>query len=77
MTEKKGAGGLPGDYRTEKIEQSLYDLESDPAESKNVTAEHPDVVERLTRLADAARKDIAEAPPPAGSRVDAPVPAGR
>jgi arylsulfatase A-like enzyme len=77
MTEKKGADGLPGDYRTEKIELSLYDLESDPAESKNVAGEHLDVVERLTKLADAARTDMGDAPPAAGSRVDAPAPASR
>jgi arylsulfatase A-like enzyme len=77
MTEKKGASGLPGDYRTEKIELSLYDLETDPAESKNVAAEHPDVVERLTTLADAARQEFGEAKKPAQSKVDAPTPAGR
>jgi arylsulfatase A-like enzyme len=77
MAERKGADGLPGDYRTEQIELSLYDLEADPAESRNVAAEHPDVVERLTKLADAARQEFGEPRKPAPSRVDAPAPAGR
>jgi arylsulfatase A len=62
MTEKKGAGGAPGDYRQARIELSLYDLESDPSESKNVAAAHPDVVERLTQLAEAARRDVGDVP---------------
>jgi len=77
MTEKKGTNGLPGDYRTEKVELSLYDLETDPAESKDVAAEHPDVVERLTKLADDARRELPEKPQPAQPRVDAPAAAGR
>jgi hypothetical protein len=30
---------------------SLYDLETDLGEQRNVAADHPDVVERLTKLA--------------------------
>jgi arylsulfatase A-like enzyme len=77
MTEKKGAAGLPGDYRTERIELSLYDLEADPGESTNVAAEHPDVVERIRKLAEAARREFGEGPTSAKPRVDAPPPAGR
>ncbi|HEY9047441.1 MAG TPA: sulfatase [Ohtaekwangia sp.] len=32
---------------------SLFDLESDPAEQKNVAREHPDIVEKLKKLAEA------------------------
>jgi arylsulfatase A-like enzyme len=35
------AGGPPG---------QLYNLDSDPSETRNVYAEHPDIVERLTKL---------------------------
>jgi arylsulfatase A-like enzyme len=35
------AGGPPG---------QLYNLEADPSETKNVYADHPEVVERLSRL---------------------------
>ena len=60
MTEKKGGGGQPGEYRQAQIELSLYDLETDPGETKNVASEHADVVERMTRLADDARRDMGD-----------------
>ena len=58
MTEKKGFGGTPGDYRQEQIGLALYDLEADPGEARDVAAAHPDVVERLTRLGERARADL-------------------
>ena len=61
MTGKKGQSGLPGAYRPARIELSLYDLEADPGESKNVAAEHPEVVQRLTGLAGRARRDLGDA----------------
>ena len=60
MTEKKGGGGKPGEYREARIDLSLYDLQTDPGEIKNVAADHADVVERLTRFADAARHDMGD-----------------
>jgi arylsulfatase A len=56
---------LPGDYRQEQIGLALYDLESDAGETTNVAAHHQDVVEKLTRLGDRARREIG------GSQVDA------
>jgi len=41
-------------------EQLLYDLESDIGESKNVAADHPDVVKRLLDLAERARQDLGD-----------------
>jgi arylsulfatase A len=38
----------------------LYDVVTDPAESKNVAGQHPDVVARLARLAAAASEDIGD-----------------
>ena len=61
MTEKKGAGGTPGDYRQERIGLALYDLEADVGETTDVAARHPDVVQRLTALADRARRDLGDA----------------
>jgi arylsulfatase A-like enzyme len=43
---------------TDKCEVALYDLETDSAEKVNVIAQHPDVVKRLTALAEKARADI-------------------
>ena len=44
----------------------LYDLEADISESKNVAAEHPDIVERLTKLIEAHNKDLKANSRPAG-----------
>lgn len=54
-------GGVPSKYRQAKIEQpELYDLESDRGETTNVAAEHPEVLARLLKLADAARDDLGD-----------------
>ena len=63
MSEKKGADGMPGDYRQARTDLALYDLEADPGETANLAGRHPDVVERLTRLGDAARRELGDAPP--------------
>ncbi|MDQ3439320.1 MAG: sulfatase [Planctomycetota bacterium] len=56
-----GSGGQPGPAETMRIELSLYDLETDPGESKNVAADHPDVVARLQALAESCRDDLGDA----------------
>jgi arylsulfatase A-like enzyme len=57
---KPGMGGEPGPYETAKIELSLFDLEDDPGETKNVADANPEVVERLKKLADKAREDLGD-----------------
>jgi arylsulfatase len=47
-------------YLVRKIEQSLFHLESDVGETNNVAGEHPDVVERLLKLAEEARADLGD-----------------
>lgn len=42
------------DRGTQQIE--IYNLESDPGETKNQAAENPDVVKRLTSLAKSAKR---------------------
>jgi arylsulfatase A len=49
--DKQGAGGKPGHSIQARIEQSLFDLENDIQERKNVADQHPDIVERLSKLA--------------------------
>jgi len=44
----------------ENTEARLYDLEADIGEKNNVAAEHPDVVAKLTALAEKARNDIGD-----------------
>ncbi|MGC1275226.1 MAG: hypothetical protein WBC44_16090, partial [Planctomycetaceae bacterium] len=38
----------------------LYDLTNDLAETRDVAAAHPDVIERLTRFADEARAELGD-----------------
>ena len=38
------------------LSPALYDLESDPTEQRNVAADHPEIVARLRRLAERARR---------------------
>jgi arylsulfatase A-like enzyme len=55
-----GHGGLPGRPVPRSIERSLYDLESDPGETNELSAAHPDVVDRLEALAGSAREDLGD-----------------
>jgi len=57
---KGGVGGQPAAYEQAKIELALFDLESDIGEQHNVAEQHPDVVQRLTTLADAMREDLGD-----------------
>jgi len=56
----RATGGTPTKAGTGKIELSLFDLESDPGESRDVSKEHPDVVEHIKKLAEAMRKDLGD-----------------
>jgi arylsulfatase A-like enzyme len=51
-----------GSPRREIGEPLLYNLRDDPAETRNLMAERPNVVQRLTELADRARADIGDDP---------------
>jgi arylsulfatase len=48
-------------YRVEKTPQALYDLRNDPGESKDVSADHPEVVRRLEALLEKARAELGDA----------------
>jgi arylsulfatase len=47
-------------YKVAKIELSLYDLETDIGETTNLAAKHPEVVQRLLALAEAARSELGD-----------------
>jgi arylsulfatase A-like enzyme/dienelactone hydrolase len=70
-------------YEVQRLPLSLYDLDADPGETRNVAAEHPDVVARLQTVAAEARADLGDSrtgAPGAGRRpagdIRTPVPAG-
>jgi arylsulfatase A-like enzyme len=55
-----GAGGVIGKEGKGEIGLSLFDLESDVGESKDVAAEHPDVVKQLKAIGERAREDLGD-----------------
>jgi arylsulfatase A len=57
---KGGTGGQPAKYEQGKISLALFDLEKDVGERHDVSARHPDVVERLLGLADKMREDLGD-----------------
>ena len=65
--------GIPVKYRQARVgAPELYDLSADPGEAKNVAATHPDVVARLTALAEKARADLGDGPDRKGAGVRPP-----
>jgi arylsulfatase len=48
-------------YRVGQLELSLFHLSDDPGEQHNVAAEHPDIVERLSKMAEPIRADLGDA----------------
>jgi len=57
---RPGSGGHPGAYGRAEIGIALYDLETDPSESVDLTAEHPDIVEALMVHIEDARDRIGD-----------------
>ncbi|MEZ6039792.1 MAG: sulfatase [Planctomycetaceae bacterium] len=68
-----GTDGKPANYVQAEIGLSLFDLESDMSETTNVADQHPEVVARLTVLADQIREQLGDK----GIRGQAIRPAGR
>jgi arylsulfatase A len=55
-----GKDGQPAKYGKNKIGLSLFNLEADIGERKDVSAENPEVVKKLTELADNMRADLGD-----------------
>jgi arylsulfatase A-like enzyme len=60
LTGPPGRDGTGAGYTTAKTGLALYDLEADVGEKNNVAEQHPDVVKRLTALADREREELGE-----------------
>jgi arylsulfatase A-like enzyme len=58
--DEVGSGGIPGPLVLKETGQVLFDLESDIGEQHDVSAHHPDVVERLLALIDRMREDLGD-----------------
>jgi arylsulfatase A-like enzyme len=55
-----GRDGVPANYKQLKATQALYDLKNDIGETKDVSADHPDVVARLEQAAEKARTALGD-----------------
>ncbi len=56
-----GNDGQPGQLTNAEIRKpELYDLRRDPGERYNVIGQHPDVVQKLMKIADEAREDLGD-----------------
>jgi hypothetical protein len=62
----RGSGGFTKPAKVEPKEGEpagqLYNIDEDPAETRNVWQKHPDVVERLTRLLESYKEAGRSAP---------------
>lgn len=60
--KEPGKDGIPGKYdNSVTTSLELYNLETDISESHNLADEYPEVVERLTQLADRERQELGDA----------------
>lgn len=55
-----GKDGTPGKYRMVKCQTELYDLESDPGETRDVAAENSVILRSLLDYAEQARSDLGD-----------------
>ncbi len=58
--QEPGRDGLPGKYIPFVVQPSLYNLTTDPGETKDVSENNPDVVKRLKALAENIRADLGD-----------------
>ena len=55
-----GTGGIPASYQQAKTGLELYNLSADISETNDVADQHPQLVQRLTRLGELAREDLGD-----------------
>ena len=61
LGQEPGKGGLPGKYRAFPVTPALYNLREDLSEARDVAGQNPEVVKRLTALAEGIREDLGDA----------------
>lgn len=60
-TQPKATGGIPAKYKQGEIQApELYDLYTDISESKNVAADHPEIVRKLQAHAESIRTELGD-----------------
>jgi arylsulfatase A-like enzyme len=55
-----GKDGMPGRYNYREFGPALFDLESDPGETRDVLDQHPEVVQRLMDLVEQGRAELGD-----------------
>lgn len=60
MTYAPGHGGYPGGYAEADVSLALYNLATDPGETHDVQAQHPEVVKELEGIAQRYRDDLGD-----------------
>lgn len=60
LTGTPGKDGQPGGYSQAETGMALFNLDTDVGETKNVAADHPQIVADLERLAEQARDDLGD-----------------
>lgn len=55
-----GQDGWPGKYASDTVYLALYDLRTDPGETKDVSEQHPELVTQLNAVADKYRKTLGD-----------------
>ena len=58
--QELGRDGKPGKYTQHKIGKVLFNLSTDPNETKDVAKQYPKVVEQLQAIAEKARVDLGD-----------------
>ena len=60
--EESGVRGIASrhGYKLAQQELALFDLDSDPGETRNVAAEHPAIVNQIEEIANAFRRDLGD-----------------
>mgnify|MGYP003965007009 CR=1 FL=1 len=61
LLNEPGMDGFPGPTTQVKLEKiSLYNLKNDISETTDVSAENPEIVEQLSKIAEQARKELGD-----------------